>query len=84
MPKLSLQDLPPEALDLLMRHNLLKSLARSEAIEEAIASEEINKEEADTLWKNYLQKFNIENDIHLENHLQNIGLDKQSLKWLLN
>ena len=29
------------------RYNLLKSLARSEAIEEAITSEEINKEEAD-------------------------------------
>ena len=83
MPKLSLQDLPPEALDLLRRHNLLKSLARSEAIEEAITSEEINKEEEDTLWKNYLEKHKIKDDIQLENHLQGMGIDKKSLKWQL-
>ena len=83
MSKLSLQDLSPETLELLRRHNLLKSLARFETIEEAISSEEINKEEADKLWGNYLKKFNIEDDIHLENHLQNMGLDKESLKWQL-
>ena len=49
--ELSLQGLTPEALNVLRRHNLLKSLVRAEIIETCIAEVKIRSEDYNQVWE---------------------------------
>ena len=81
--ELSLQGLTPEALNVLRRHNLLKSLVRAEIIETCIAEVKIRSEDYNQVWESYLTNNQIDDEAALEQHLARIGLDKDSLKWQL-
>ena len=81
--ELSLQGLTPEALNVLRRHNLLKSLVRAEIIETCMAGVKIRSEDCNQVWESYLTNNQIDDEAALEQHLARIGLDKDSLKWQL-
>ena len=83
MPEHSVQDLAPEALALLRRHNLLSALLRAEVVAEAVGAVALSEEQCDQLWNGYLSKHKIENDEQLANHLQVRGLDAEALHWQL-
>ena len=53
MKKISYQDLSPEVLELLRRHNLLKTLIHNEIVENTVAQIEINQDEKDKCLNNY-------------------------------
>ena len=79
MPELSVQDLTPEALALLRRHNLLSALIRAEVVAEAVGAVALSQEQCDQLWNGYLSKHKIENDEQLASHLQSLGMDPEAL-----
>ena len=83
MPKFSIEDLAPEALALLRRHNLLLALIKAEVVAEAVGAVALSEEQCDQLWNGYLNEHNIENDEQLANHLQARGLDDEALHWQL-
>ena len=83
MPKFSIEDLAPEALALLRRHNLLSALIKAEVVAEAVGAVALSEEQCDQLWNGYLNEHNIENDEQLANHLQARGLDDEALHWQL-
>ena len=79
----TVQDLTPEALALLRRHNMLKALIRAETIAEAVGAEALPEDQCDQLWNNYLSTHKIENDEQLASHLQSLGMDADALHWQL-
>ena len=83
MPEPTVQNLTPEALALLRRHNMLTALIRAETVAEAVGSEAIPREQCDQLWNSYLSNHKIENDEQLASHLQSLGLDADALHWQL-
>ena len=83
MPEPSFQNLTPEALALLRRHNLLTALIRAETVAEAVGPEPLPQDQCDQLWNGYLGKHKIENDEQLASHLQTLGLDADALHWQL-
>ena len=83
MTELSVQDLAPETLALLRRHNLLSALVRAEVVAQAVGAEVLSEEQCDQLWNGYLSKHQIENDEQLANHLSARGLDADALHWQL-
>ena len=76
--ELSLQGLTPEALNVLRRHNLLKSLVRAEIIETCIAEVKIKVKTTTKYGRSYLTNNQIDDEAALEQHLARIGLDKDS------
>ena len=52
MKKISYQDLSPEALELLKRHNLLKTLVHKEIVENTVAQIELKEDEKDKCLNN--------------------------------
>ena len=83
MPEPTFQNLTPEALALLRRHNMLTALIRAEIVADAVGTEALPDDQCDQLWNGYLSKHNIENDEQLANHLQARGLDAEALHWQL-
>lgn len=83
MPELSSQDLSPETLALLRRHNLLWALIKAEVVAKAVEAVSLSDKQRDQLWDGYLSKHNIENDEQLAGHLQARGLDAEALHWQL-
>ena len=79
----TVQDLTPEALALLRRHNMLKALIRAETVAEAVGAEALPEDQCDQLWNNYLSTHKIENDEQLASHLQSLGMDADALHWQL-
>ena len=76
-------DLSPETKALLSRHNLLKPWVRAEITAAAAQSIALPEQECVELWRTYLQKKNIEDDVALAKHLQEIGLTADDLHWQL-
>ena len=83
MKKISYQDLSPEALELLKRHNLLKTLVHKEIVENTVAQIEINQDEKDKCLNNYKKANNIDSDDQLSRHISSLGLSKAALEWQL-
>lgn len=83
MTELLLQNLSPEQIAVLRRHNFLRPLVRAEIIERSIAGVEIEIEECNRVWEGYLTKNQITDEPSLEKHLGIIGLDKNALRWQL-
>lgn len=81
--KPSFQDLTPETRALLSRHNLLKAWVRAEVTATAVQSVVLPPEQCAEIWNAYLQKQNIQDDVGLDQHLQNIGLTAEDLHWQL-
>ena len=79
----SFHDLTPETKALLSRHNLLKAWVRAEVTATAVQSVDLQPEQCAELWSAYLQKQNIEDDVALNQHLQEIGLSADDLHWQL-
>ena len=83
MNELSFQDLNQGTKAMLSRHNLLKAWVLAETTAAAVQSIALPQEECEELWRTYLQKENIENDLALGKHLQQIGLTAEDLHWQL-
>jgi len=83
MPKLLLEDFPPDAIETLSHHNLMLAIARAEVIENAVKSIEISQQESDQQQKNFVEKLEISDENGLSEHLKSKGLDKNGLKWNL-
>ena len=79
----SFHDLSPETKALLSRHNLLKAWVRAEVTATAVQSVDLPPEQCAELWSAYLQNQNIEDDVALNQHLQEIGLSADDLHWQL-
>ena len=79
----SFHNLSPETKALLSRHNLLRALVEAETTAAAVQSIALPHEECGELWRTYLQKENIEDDLALSSHLQQIGLSADDLHWQL-
>ena len=73
----SLQDLNPEALDLLRRHNLFVQAVRAEIIADAVNAIEIPIEQSDQLWENHLKQ----NDLAKEGDLARRVFSEEDLRW---
>ena len=82
MSKILLQGLSPDAIDVLRRHNLLRSLITAQIIEEAVSGTTIESEQCTRVWQEYL-KNQIKDESSLEKHLVIIGLDHNALRWQL-
>ena len=76
-------NLSPETKALLSRHNLLKAWVHAEVTAAAVKSVDLPPEQCAELWSAYLQKQNIEDDVSLGQHLQQIGLSADDLHWQL-
>ena len=83
MTKLLLQNLSPEVIALLRRHNFLRQLVRAEIIERSVAGVQVETEECNKVWEGYLKRNQIKDESSLEKHLGFIGLDRDALRWQL-
>ena len=83
MTKLLLQNLSPEVIALLRRHNFLRQLVRAEIIERSVAGVQVETEECNKVWEAYLNRNQIKDESSLEKHLGFIGLDRDALRWQL-
>ncbi|KZR78343.1 peptidylprolyl isomerase [Prochlorococcus marinus] len=83
MSILSLQDLSPEALDLLRRHNLLIQAARAEIIADAVSTIELPPEQSEQLWNNHLKQNNLEKPDKLKTKLKALSISEEDLRWQL-
>ena len=82
MNNTSFHDLSTETRARTSRHNLLKAL-RAEVTAATVQSIVLPHKECEDLWRTYLQKKNIEGDLALCEHLQQIGLSAEDLRWQL-
>ena len=76
-------NLTTEAINLLRRHNLLKSLVRAEIVEGAVKDIEVDKKITDKVWDKYLKENKIDNEDELQAHALKIGHNIESLRWQL-
>ena len=81
MPETLLQELDDKTVVMLMRRNLIKSIATAEVIEQAVKDLDISEERIDNAWNSYLTENGIKNDDELYVHLCEIGLDHAALRW---
>ena len=83
MPFNSVQNLSPETLALLRRHNLLKTLVRAEILRKTVEPIELSKEQRDQVWNNFKEQNKLENTELLETYLKNNGVKEIDLHWQL-
>ena len=83
MPEPSLQNLSPDALAVLRRHNLLKAVLRADITATAVKSIALQQDECEQLWSAYLSQQKIEDDVALNKHLQDLGMSTEDLRWQL-
>ena len=83
MPFISVQNLSPEALALLQRHNLLQTLVRAEILRKTIEPIELSTEQRDRVWNNFKEQNKLENIESLKTYLKNNGLREIDLRWQL-
>ena len=81
MSEISLPELSDEALDMLRRHNLLKSLVRAITIENSVRAVELTSDEKKEVYESYLNKYNISTEEDLDAHLKILGIDAKALHW---
>ena len=78
-----MQNLSPETLALLQRHNLLKTLVRAEILRKTIEPIELSTEQRDRVWNNFKEQNKLENIESLKTYLKNNGLREIDLRWQL-
>ena len=78
-----MQNLNPETLALLRRHNLLKPLIRAEIISKTVEAIELSTEQSDIIWSNFKEKNKLESKESFEAYLTNNGLKENDLRWQL-
>ena len=83
MPFISVQNLSPETLALLQRHNLLQTLVRAEILRKTIEPIELSTEQRDRVWNNFKEQNKLENIESLKTYLKNNGLREIDLRWQL-
>ena len=83
MPFTSVQNLSPETLALLRRHNLLKSLVRAEILCKIVETIDLSTEKRDQVWNNFKATNKLDNTELLETYLKNNGLKENDLRWQL-
>ncbi len=78
-----MQNLSPETLALLQRHNLLQTLVRAEILRKTIEPIELSTEQRDRVWNNFKEQNKLENIESLKTYLKNNGLREIDLRWQL-
>ena len=78
-----MQDLSPETLALLRRHNLLQPLARAELLSETVKTVDLSSDQRDQIWNNFKSENKLDNTELFEAYLKNNGLRENDLRWQL-
>ena len=78
-----MQNLSPETLALLRRHNLLKPLLKAEILSKTVETIDLSTEQRDQIWNNFKSTNQLENTESLETYLKNNGLKENDLHWQL-
>ena len=81
MPFISVQNLSPETLALLRRHNLLKPLVKAEILSKTVETVELSTEQRNQIWNNFKTKNKLDTTELLEIYLKNNGLKEVDLRW---
>ena len=71
---ISVQNLSPETLALLRRHNLLERLVRAEILSKTVEAIDLSTEQCDQAWNNFKTKNKLDDKELFENYLKNNGL----------
>ena len=83
MPFLSVQNLSPEALDLLRRHNLLQPLVKAEILSKTVEKISLSRENRNNIWENFRAKNKLADTESFKTYLKNKGLKESDLRWQL-
>ena len=83
MNRPSAQTLPPDALALLRRHNLLGALVRAEVIAEAVQEIAIEPDQQEQLLAGYCQRQQLDGPTELAEQLKALSLTEADLRWQL-
>ena len=83
MPFISVQNLSPEALALLQRHNLLRPLVRAEILSKTVETIDLSAEQRDQVWNDFKAKNELNNAEIFKAYLKNNGLKESDLRWQL-
>ena len=78
-----MQNLSPETLALLRRHNLLERLVRAEILSKTVEAIDLSTEQCDQAWNNFKTKNKLDDKELFENYLKNNGLKEGDLRWQL-
>ena len=78
-----MQDLSPETLALLRRHNLLQPLARAELLSETVKTVDLSTDQRDQIWNNFKSENKLDNTELFEAYLKTNGLKENDLRWQL-
>ena len=78
-----MQNLSPETLALLRRHNLLQPLARAELLSETVKTVDLSSDQRDQIWNNFKSENKLDNTELFEAYLKNNGLKENDLRWQL-
>ena len=78
-----MQNLSPETLALLRRHNLLERLVRAEILSKTVEAIDLSTEQRDQAWNNFKTKNKLDDKELFENYLKNNGLKEGDLRWQL-
>lgn len=83
MPFNSVQNLSPETLALLRRHNLLKPLIRAEILSKTVETIQLGTQQSDQVWDNFKAKNKLDTPDLLKKYLKNNGVTESDLRWQL-
>ena len=75
-----MQNLSPETLALLRRHNLLQPLIRAEILSKTVETIELSTEQRNQAWNDFKAKM-LDNAELIETYLKNKGLKENDLRW---
>ena len=78
-----MQNLSPEALALLRRHNLLQPLVRAEILRKTVENIDLSTKQRDKVWNNFKEQNKLENIELVETYLKKNGLKETDLRWQL-
>ncbi|AHF62515.1 hypothetical protein Syncc8109_0093 [Synechococcus sp. WH 8109] len=76
-----MQNLSPETLALLRRHNMLQSLVRAEILGKTVETIDLTTEQRDQVWNNFKAANKLDNTELFETYLKNNGLKENDLRW---
>ena len=79
----SVQNLSPETLGLLRRHNLLAALIKAEILSETVKGIELSEEQRNIAWNHFIAQNNLNDPSLVETYLKNNSLNEKDLRWQL-
>ena len=79
----SVQNLTPETLALLRRHNLLRALIKAEILSETVKGIELSEEQRDSAWNSFVAEKKLNDPSLVETYLKNNNLNENDLRWQL-